>query len=295
MLGIGGRFVSGKGMVVVPDLSNLSPQQAGEILVQYGLKQGPVSSQDTSNSGLSQKVFQQSVAAGQLVDYESEVFFTYYNYVAPQTPPDYLGDWEQTLISSSTTCNGLNTVLTEIYENRKYYYTYTGQKTSSYIVGPEGQYAVYPYSAAGQPVDGACGCCPPTCDSSKWTAVSSYVADCNSSNQIVTTTRYRNDCYPTIADKLVKTTKACCYKAGTCGTFSDWVAVYSGVYQRSRTCYRQSSTGGCVSYTDTETKCVTSCGSWRDTSPCIGRIKYQSRTCVKVDCSTYSESRSVSC
>lgn len=295
MLGVGGRFVSGKGMVVVPDLSNISPSQAATNISQYGLKAGPVSSQDTGNSGQDQKVFQQSIAPGTLVDYETEISISYYRYVAPATPPGYWGDYEPTLLRSTQSCNGNKTVITEIYENRKYYFTYDGQKTSSYIVGPEGEYPVYPYTASGQAIDGQCGFVQVTCDSSKWTFVSSYTADCNTSNQIITTSRYRNDCYPTVADELRKTSKACCYKAGTCGSWSDYVAVYSGVYQRQRTCYRQSSTGGCVSYTDYETKCVTSCGSWIDSSPCIGRLKYQYRNCTTVDCGTKKETRSVSC
>lgn len=83
MLGIGGRFAGAKGMVQMPNLANLSPSAATSAIVSAGLRVGQASSSDTGNSGDNDKVFSQSVAAGSLVDYDSEIAYSYYRYVAP--------------------------------------------------------------------------------------------------------------------------------------------------------------------------------------------------------------------
>ena len=83
MLGIGGRFAGAKGMVQMPNLANLSPSAATTAIVAAGLRVRQASYSDTSNSGDNDKVFSQSVPAGSLVDYDSEIDYSYYRYVAP--------------------------------------------------------------------------------------------------------------------------------------------------------------------------------------------------------------------
>lgn len=83
MLGIGGKFAGAKGMVQMPDLANLNPEQANTLLTANGLRTKNQNSNNTTNSSLNNKVFGQSVSAGQLVDYETEIDFSYYVYAAP--------------------------------------------------------------------------------------------------------------------------------------------------------------------------------------------------------------------
>lgn len=83
MLGIGGRFAGARGMVVMPNLANLSPSAATSAIISAGLRARNASSSDTSSSGDNDKVFGQSVAAGTLVDYDTEIDYSYYRYVAP--------------------------------------------------------------------------------------------------------------------------------------------------------------------------------------------------------------------
>jgi hypothetical protein len=83
MLGIGGRFAGARGMVPMPNLSNLSPTAATSALTAAGLRLGTVSEVESSNSSDNEKVFNQSVAAGTLVDYDSAINYSYYRYVPP--------------------------------------------------------------------------------------------------------------------------------------------------------------------------------------------------------------------
>ena len=86
MLGIGGKFASSKGMVAMPNLANLSRTQAIQAIQDAGLKISNSTPSTTSNQSDNDKVFQQSITAGQLVDYETAISFNYYNYVAPPAP-----------------------------------------------------------------------------------------------------------------------------------------------------------------------------------------------------------------
>lgn len=86
MLGIGGKFASSKGMVAMPNLSNLTRSQAIDAIQQAGLRLGNAQSSSTSNQSQDQKVSSQAVVAGTLLDYETAVSFSYLNYVAPPVP-----------------------------------------------------------------------------------------------------------------------------------------------------------------------------------------------------------------
>ena len=86
MLGIGGKFASSKGMVAMPSLSGLTRSQAINAIQQAGLRLGNAAISNTSTQSQDQKVSSQAVATGTLVDYETAVSFTYFNYVAPPVP-----------------------------------------------------------------------------------------------------------------------------------------------------------------------------------------------------------------
>jgi len=83
MLGIGGKFAGAKGMVPMPNLSNLSPSAATAAITAAGLQLGTASEVESSNSGDNEKVFSQSIAAGTLIDYDSVINYSYYRYVPP--------------------------------------------------------------------------------------------------------------------------------------------------------------------------------------------------------------------
>jgi len=89
MLGIGGRFAGAKGMVQMPDLANLNPEQAAALIASNGLRVRNQNSNNTTNSALGNKVFGQSITAGELVDYETQIDFSYYAYAAPAVTITY--------------------------------------------------------------------------------------------------------------------------------------------------------------------------------------------------------------
>lgn len=85
MLGIGGKFASAKGMVAVPSIIGLTASQALASLNSAGLKVG----QTTTTSGSSSqdgKIASQGISPGTLVDYETQIDYASYRYVAPSGP-----------------------------------------------------------------------------------------------------------------------------------------------------------------------------------------------------------------
>ena len=114
-------------MVQMPNLINLLKTAATQAITNAGLKVGTISTTDTSDIALSDKVQSQSIPAGQLVDYETEISFTHYNYVAPPysftpfsfvpysfTPQDCTPESIGTQIKN---CGGYN-VSVEVFRNR---------------------------------------------------------------------------------------------------------------------------------------------------------------------------------
>lgn len=93
MLGIGGKFASSKGMVKVPDLSNMTRDNAKTAIANAGLKFGTESSGSNSlGSSYNGDVKSQSIAAGTLVEYETTISFVYYR---TYVPPVYLVSSEE--------------------------------------------------------------------------------------------------------------------------------------------------------------------------------------------------------
>ena len=80
-----GLWSSSKGMVRVPDLINLTRQEAIASIQNAGLVHSGDSSTTTQNINLNNRVSLQSVNANDLVQYESEISFIYYNYVEVTT------------------------------------------------------------------------------------------------------------------------------------------------------------------------------------------------------------------
>ncbi len=87
MLGFLGRWAGSKGMVKVPNLIGLSKQEAIDALTAAGLINSVNTETETSNSNLHGKAHQQSKNADELVDYETEIEFSHYKYVAAPVAP----------------------------------------------------------------------------------------------------------------------------------------------------------------------------------------------------------------
>ena len=87
-----GFWSSLKGMVKVPNLSGLTRTTASASIIDNGLIPVETGSTDTADDTLNQKVASQSPAFDTLVDYETNVSYTYYNFsftpysFTPQTP-----------------------------------------------------------------------------------------------------------------------------------------------------------------------------------------------------------------
>ena len=89
MFGSLGYWASSKGMVTVPDLSGLTEAQASTALSNAVLSYSKVANTQTSNSGLIGKVATQSVAAGQLANYESIIEISIYEFVCVPSWTDW--------------------------------------------------------------------------------------------------------------------------------------------------------------------------------------------------------------
>ena len=82
MLGSFGFFAS-KGMTTVPDLSGLSKTAAEAAIIAAGLTVGNPTSTGSSISAQDNVISSQSVASGEVVEYDTVIDYVYYTYVAP--------------------------------------------------------------------------------------------------------------------------------------------------------------------------------------------------------------------
>jgi hypothetical protein len=78
MFGSLGYWASSKGMVAVPNLSELTEAEASTALSNVVLTYSRIANTQTPNSGLVGKVATQSIAAGQLANYESTIQISIY-------------------------------------------------------------------------------------------------------------------------------------------------------------------------------------------------------------------------
>lgn len=285
MLGIGGRFAGAKGMATMPNLSGLTPPQAEAAIIAAGLVIGSKTSSSTSDSGQDNKVNSQSVSAGILVDYETSINYNYLYYVAPYQPTITYGACEPyEFIGSGTFCTGQQQCSGGgiMYFRRQILadgswtggYDYSGCATQ--ITDSNCEY-----------VDGECEytklvVCTGTAGCTDW-----YESSC-SGGQYYQTRRCWDACGN---EKRTTNYYNCCTPSTVC---TAWSGSSGG---QSRTCTVTDSKCNTSSYV--ETRCAASCGSWYDTSKCTtspyGKYKTQARTCSRTDCSTYTETRTVSC
>lgn len=246
MLGIGGKFVGAKGMVAVPDLSNLTPGQALSALENAGLRRGNLGSSTTSNSGLGDKVFSQSISAGTLVDYESLIDYSYYIFVAPPSgggsapEPVLCGDWYAVELNVGTDkyeCTGGDYSRPYIEEINRRNYCLNGVPTGSYIEDQSSYRKIY--VGPNEQRNGVCGYVQPvsTCIP-EWKAISYWTGSCINGSQL-TATRYRNSC--TGEEEVISATSSCCNP--TTIVVSTWQGSCIGCTRQTAVRYRDSCSG----------------------------------------------------
>lgn len=245
MLGIGGRFVGAKGMVAMPDISNLSPDQALSSLQSAGLVRGTLSSSETSNASLNNKTFNQSIAPGTLVDYETVINYSFYLYIPPPAPPEQppaptpvlCGSqyWvEASRVWDCSLGNGVSR--TQINEELRQNYCISGVPTGQYIVYSTNTYY---FSDAAQR-DGVCGYtvpAPTPCNPS-FDEISRWYGACSGGSQILAI-RYRNSC--TGEETVISQTISCC--TPVISVVSTWRGSCISCYRQTATRYRNSCTG----------------------------------------------------
>lgn len=317
MFGIGGRFAGAKGMVAMPDLSGKTPSEALAALEAVGLRRSGMGTANTSNSSNGGKVFQQSIQPGYLVDYETEISYDYYIYVAPAAPTPYLcGDWYQAQrymtsgLRAGELCEpdgsgcyecvgGEGSVFYVVLENRMNY-CLNGTPTGNYIVDPNSVTTYYP-TAKVVYKSGSCGCCTPTCQP-VWNVVpgTGWCGSCSGGKKTYNYT-IKNSCTGETKPSTPVTVD-CCNDIG-CGA-SYKVSTGTWTYEYRQDCKKDdgacdSNGGGCTPYTKVVSSgCVAHCDIWRDVTSCTGvcgTTKKQSQKCQASDCSYYYNYRTVNC
>ena len=115
MFGSLGYWASSKGMVAVPDLSGLTESQASTALSNAILSYSKIANTQTSDSNLVGKVAIQSATAGSLVDYESVIQISIYEYLCV---PTWSGWYEIGSAYNFSACQPNNTLTYYIQERR---------------------------------------------------------------------------------------------------------------------------------------------------------------------------------
>ena len=286
MLGIGGRFSSGKGMVAMPNLSNLTSAEADAVIAAAGLRRGNATSGTTSLFSLAGKISQQSIPPGTLVDYESIVSYNSLVYIAPAPIPPvitYSACESYSFLPNGTFCSGQQQCSGGgiTYFRRRVFSD--GQWTGGY----DYSCATSISGSSCSFVNGACGySAPVVCTGTAGSKTST--GSCSGGQQCTTTTKWDACGNTTSSTNCV----ACC----TAGLVSctSWSGSAGG---QSRTCtYRRSN---CSTYTVTETRCAasstTTCGSCVRIGGLVGSYKSCTTTTTTTSCTTSTSSSSVKC
>lgn len=289
MLGIIARFGSSKGMVLVPNLSGLTTEQATSAIQNAGLKFGGSSTSTTSSSSLGDKVFSQSIAGGTLVEYETSISFG--NYVYVPYVPVVTRDQFCSPVGSPTYSTAPGDCI--VGTNDRLRTATQNMRRAVYFDGVLERYDPCEPVISSEYISNvvACGYVAPakTCTAGcgTYTAWSSCQILYGTGGQKTRTrTCTRSDC----STYTQVDTAVCC--TAYCGAWSSWASSTGGVQERYRTCQRTD----CSTYTDYETRCTTksttTCGSCSRKSPFR---KTCTTTTISSDCSTSSSSSSVAC
>lgn len=280
MLGPITRFGSSKGMGLVPNLSGLTRTAAISAIEAAGFKFSNSPIIETPNQSLNNRVASQAILANTLIDYESNIDFSYYVYVAPAIVYTYgsCQVYQSDIVSDSCTSCTRNIAYLDYYRRIRYAngafdgyeFCYTSPSNISTLNSPI--------------------CCPPpaqVCTGGE--SVEIPWGACSGNIQVRYIRKTFSDCSSEIIPQ-----ERCCRTSDSCQPWADvpWVA-YSGGEYKTRTC----TDTRCNTYTETKYRCTatsrTTCGSCR-------RVKGRgSQTCTTTttnsDCTTSSSSFAQSC
>lgn len=286
MLGIGGKFAAAKGMVAVPNLANLQPSEADAVLIALGLRRGSQNSSSTSDAARNNKINTQTVAAGTLVDYETEVGYNYEFYTAPAYQPTVSYGACEGYASQSTGgwCSGTSwnyPIITTLRRRAVFY---------------DGSFAFWSYDCTdavsgggSERVDGLCGyTAPVVCTGTAGSSPGSW-GSCSGGQRCRTPTQWDRCGNVTT---LARVCEPCC----TAGLVSctSWSGSAGG---QSRVCtYRNSN---CSTYTETETRCAatttTNCGKCYYGGLTLGYVQDCTITTTTTSCTFSTRSARLQC
>lgn len=283
MLGPITRFGSSKGMGTVPNLSGLTRSAAIASIEAAGFKFTNSPIIETPNQSLNNQVASQAIPANTLLDYESNIDFSYYVYVAPAIVYTYgaCEIYQSDILSSSGCVAGTCTYITNYtdyyrrirYANGAfdgYEFCYTSPSNISTLNSPT--------------------CCPPPAQvCTPGESVEIPWGGCSGNIQV----RYIRKTFSDCSSRLILEER-CCRASDSCQAWADvpWIP-YSGGEYKTRTC----TDTRCNTYTETRYRCTatsrTTCGTCR-------RVKGRgSQTCTTTttnsDCTTSSSSFAQSC
>jgi hypothetical protein len=292
MLGFVTRYGSSKGMVAVPNLSGQTNDQAVETIRNTGLTFKESTLRITQNQAFDKKVFNQNVVPGTLVDYESEISFSFDSYYETTANVTF-GPTESYSSTPSASCSGTTLIRTTTFLNRKKVF-FEGQDQGFY------KEEAATSSSTSEQNSASCGyvaparVCQPVTNWLSW-------GPC-----IVTYGTNRGVRYRTVRGIRADCSEFSYIDVGTCcipsqGTWTSWFS--SGqVSSRSRTDVIDAA---CNTKTIYETTCASQCSStWTNTGTCKNARQSQTRTCVWTttnpttglrQCTSYTQTRSVSC
>jgi hypothetical protein len=270
MLGFVARYGSSKGMVSVPNLSGRTFDQALSDIQASGLKFKNGTIRITNSQALDKKVFAQAQTPGTLIDYESEISFSYDSYYIGTGGVTYGPDERNPEIQPVLTlpCEGTTLVRTTRYANRRevrfnnvfqFYETIpdsleTSREQNSAFCGYVAPPKVCPPQGPFYSTWSACDQTPKT-----WTGIRSR-----------TVSGVRSDCSP----YSYRDQGNCCIPHQ--GTWSGWSGG-GGASSRSRTDVIDAD---CNTRTVYETTCASQCTQWKNSGGCVRGLQKQTQTCV---------------
>ena len=271
-------------MVAVPNLSGQTNDQAVETIRNTGLTFKESTLRITQNQAFDKKVFNQNVVPGTLVDYESEISFSFDSYYETTANVTF-GPTESYSSTPSASCSGTTLIRTTTFLNRKKVF-FEGQDQGFY------KEEAATSSSTSEQNSASCGyvvparVCPPSEVPGPWSA-------CDQTPKTWTGLRYRT-MYGVRSDCSEYSYRdggyRCCIPHE--GTWTGWISDTSS-RSRSRTDVIDAD---CNTRTIYETVCRSQCSSvWRDQGTCRNARKTQVRTCINSSCNTYPEFRVVTC
>jgi hypothetical protein len=288
MLGFVAKFGSSKGMVRVPNLSGLSAVAASgqatppgiQALLNSGLNFSVSKAENTTVLADDKKIKSQVPPANTLVDYESTVSFIYNTYIVITT----YGNPENYNVVTTYACSGTTRIpTTTTYRRRAVFgnqvFLFWEELSSTSVTGQAQQQST------------ACGYVVPPCSRPTETCGAPTAwSGCRNVGAGGGAREATQTCIRTNCTSYTKTIYKCCMSP-QCTAWSGWSGTADSGGSRTRTCYD----ADCNATVQRETRCGERCGNWVSRGTCVSARIGQTRTCVRGDCSTRTETRTITC